>query len=325
MANGQFFSGLVRLYHATLNRSADHESLGYWVSQLAKGDDEFTFIDLAEVIMDSEEFKTLYDELPDDSYDDDGSLTDEAFVTLLFNNILKRAPDSEGMGYWLKVLNKGTLRSHVLLALSDSDEHIEHIENEFQDELAEAEQEEIRVSAENNSDDEEDDSEDEESSDEDESDDEDLNDEPSEDGDLSSDEDDHHTLQTHSDEDSISLLYDAAFDHSPDEHGHGHWVSALAKSDISLEDIAEAFMASDEYQAAYGDDQTDDDFIKSLYENILGREADADGKDYWFGKLVSGAAKGDVLVEFSESEEHFTIVIVGLNDTTPTSDAGDIL
>jgi len=54
MANGQFFSGLVRLYHATLDRSIDNSGVGYWASQLAKGD--ITFIELADEIMDSEEF-----------------------------------------------------------------------------------------------------------------------------------------------------------------------------------------------------------------------------------------------------------------------------
>jgi len=45
MANGQFFSGLVRLYHATFDRESDIPGIGYWARQLAKG--EIVFAEVA--------------------------------------------------------------------------------------------------------------------------------------------------------------------------------------------------------------------------------------------------------------------------------------
>ena len=45
-------------------------------------------------------------------------------------------------------------------------------------------------------------------------------------------------------------------------------------------------------------------FIESLYENVLGREADAEGLNYWVGNLSSGIeTRYEVLLGFAESAE----------------------
>lgn len=74
MANGKFFSSLVRLYHATFDRESDMKGVGHWASKLAKG--EVTFEDVALEFMQSEEFIEKYGE----------NLSNEEFITLLYEN-----------------------------------------------------------------------------------------------------------------------------------------------------------------------------------------------------------------------------------------------
>ncbi|HAD08783.1 MAG TPA: hypothetical protein DCF62_04825, partial [Porticoccaceae bacterium] len=145
MANGQFFSGLVRLYHATFGRESDREGVGFWASQLAKG--EIVFLDVVEAFMASDEFVAMY---PD-------GLTNEQFVTLLYENVLKREPDEEGKAHWVKVLEEGNLREQVLLEFADSDEFVESTEEELEEELTVAEQAELEAVAELASEDEDED------------------------------------------------------------------------------------------------------------------------------------------------------------------------
>ncbi len=67
--------------------------------------------------MSSAEFTSTYGNI--------NTLSNTQFVTLLYNNVLDRAPDSGGLATWVNALNAGTLsRVDVLLNFSDSAEHI---------------------------------------------------------------------------------------------------------------------------------------------------------------------------------------------------------
>jgi hypothetical protein len=123
MANGTFFSSLVRLYHATFNRESDIEGIGYWASQLASG--EITFADVVEAFVSSPEFVEQYGE----------ALSNEAFITLLYENILNREVDDDGLAYWLSLMEEGLSRATILEGLSESEEHKNKIESEFEEEL----------------------------------------------------------------------------------------------------------------------------------------------------------------------------------------------
>ncbi len=103
MSSIKLFPTLVRIYHSTFNREADKSGIGYWTNQLDKQD--LTLEDVALKFMGSEEFTELYPE----------GLTQEQFVTLLYNNVLGRDPDEEGKEYWLNTLENGFSREKVLL------------------------------------------------------------------------------------------------------------------------------------------------------------------------------------------------------------------
>jgi hypothetical protein len=304
MANGTFFSSLVRLYHATFNRESDMEGIGYWASHLARG--EITFEDVVNAFVSSPEFEERYGE----------DLTNEEFIILLYSNVLGREVDDDGMEFWLSLMNQGLSRAAVLHELSESEEHKNKIEIEYEDELAEAEQTELEQTSDSDDDSDDDDSDDDDSddddSDDDDSDDDDSDDDDSDDDD--SDDDDSDDENGLSIEDALELLYEAAFNREADTAGKGHWLSLIARGEVELDDISEIFIASDEFQERYGPDLSDNDFIEALYNNTLGRNSDEAGKAHWFGALSSGLARHDLLEIFAESQEHQEIVLTGTSD-----------
>jgi len=51
-----------------------------------------------------------------------GALDNEGFVSLLYQNVLGRAPDAAGLNNWVTQLENGTSRAQVLLGFSESAE-----------------------------------------------------------------------------------------------------------------------------------------------------------------------------------------------------------
>jgi hypothetical protein len=103
-------------------------------------------------------------------------------------------------------------------------------------------------------------------------------------------------------------LYQATFDRTPDNDGLKFWVDYLDDGK-SIRDAAAGFISSMEFQREYGTNPSNTAFAAALYENVLGRAADAGGLTYWVNQLNSGAmSKADVLVGFSESAENVSLV-----------------
>lgn len=100
----------------------------------------------------------------------------------------------------------------------------------------------------------------------------------------------------------VTRLYDAAFNRQPDSDGLAFWTNALQVG-ASLDAIADAFVASPEFQSRYGGTDNDD-FVGLLYRNVLGREGDDDGEEYWDNGLDAGRFDhSDVLLAFAQSPE----------------------
>ncbi len=101
----------------------------------------------------------------------------------------------------------------------------------------------------------------------------------------------------------VFRLYDAFFDRPPDADGSCYWVRRMAGGE-QLVDIAAHFAVSDEFVATYGS-LSDEEFVKLVYRNVLGRDGDEAGVAYWTGLLGSGAlSRGEAMVGFSESPEY---------------------
>nr|WP_245247812.1 DUF4214 domain-containing protein [Tianweitania sediminis] len=65
------------------------------------------------------------------------------------------------------------------------------------------------------------------------------------------------------------------------------------------------FIGSDEFEDTYGAWITDLDFVSQLYRNVLGREGEGAGIDYWTDALAAATMdRADVLVQFTQLEEY---------------------
>jgi Domain of unknown function (DUF4214) len=108
---------VVRLYFATFMRVPDYAGLVFNAGLVRNG--TVTLAQLADFFTQSPEFMATY-----------GSLTDSQFVTLLYSNVLGRAPDQAGLDGWISLLQSGYTRGQVLLGFSDSTEYQAAIANE---------------------------------------------------------------------------------------------------------------------------------------------------------------------------------------------------
>ena len=88
-----------RFYVNILNRPSDSVGLEFWVNQLMSGTKAGT--DIAKGFINSVEFSNR-------------NLSDEAYVTVLYQAFFNRAPDSEGFNLWISKLASGVSRDSVL-------------------------------------------------------------------------------------------------------------------------------------------------------------------------------------------------------------------
>lgn len=99
-------------------------------------------------------------------------------------------------------------------------------------------------------------------------------------------------------------LYQAAFDRAPDIGGLGYWINHLDVG-ATLTSVAGAFTGSPEFRAMYGNNVSTQTFVTKLYNNVLDRNPDAGGFDWWSDQIDSGKmTRPEVLVGFSESTEN---------------------
>jgi hypothetical protein len=101
--------------------------------------------------------------------------------------------------------------------------------------------------------------------------------------------------------DSVTRVYLAVLDRSPDDEGLAYWVGEY-KRGVALLDIGAAFMVSDEWRQRFGSVDKEG-FVDLLYGNVLDRSADAEGRAYWLSSLNDGVARAEVVLQFSESAE----------------------
>ncbi|WP_374580794.1 DUF4214 domain-containing protein [Pseudoduganella sp.] len=103
---------VYRLYQAAFDRKPDSEGLGYWIEQADKG---YSLVDIAQGFVTSSEFKKLYGEAP----------ANQDLVARLYQNVLHRAGEKEGMDFWTAALdNKISSVAQVLVGFSESKENV---------------------------------------------------------------------------------------------------------------------------------------------------------------------------------------------------------
>ena len=95
----------------------------------------------------------------------------------------------------------------------------------------------------------------------------------------------------------VSQLYVALFGRAPDTEGLNYWVGRLDAGE-SVATLADAMYAVQPARRYYPAGLSPRDVVASFYRNVLGREADAGGLDYWTAKLTGkGATEGGLIAE----------------------------
>jgi hypothetical protein len=86
---------------------------------------------------------------------------------------------------------------------------------------------------------------------------------------------------------ALTELYIAYFDRAADALGLSFWATAFQKNGFSLREIADQFFTQPETQALYSG-VSDGDFVTAVYNNVLGRDPDTAGFEFWTGQLSAG-------------------------------------
>ncbi|NQZ11670.1 MAG: DUF4214 domain-containing protein, partial [Algicola sp.] len=100
-----------RLYSASFLRRPDFNGLIHWV---VRHDNGLSLRAMADTFVASDEFQSRY-----------GSLSNGDFVNLVYQNVMSRLPESDGMTYWQGRLDSGDLsRGGMMIEFSESEENL---------------------------------------------------------------------------------------------------------------------------------------------------------------------------------------------------------
>lgn len=126
---------IAEIYNAALGREPDLAGLEYWInhykSDVSSGmTSAQALTEVSQGFLTSNEFTKLMGgtgagDTANATYI--ASLSDTAFLTELYQNILDRAPDASGLQYWLNDLAGGDSRANVLVGFATSVENIARV------------------------------------------------------------------------------------------------------------------------------------------------------------------------------------------------------
>ena len=103
-------------------------------------------------------------------------------------------------------------------------------------------------------------------------------------------------------------LYNAAFARFPDSDGLSYWINNYSSGVDDARAVSSSFIASSEFKERYGENVSNATYVETLYTNVLGRNYDQEGYNYWFGNLNSGLeTRNELLLGFAESAENKTL------------------
>lgn len=108
-----------RLYAAAFNRTPDQGGLGYWIKHMDAG---MPLVDVATGFTQNAEFTQMYG----------ANRTHESFLTTLYQNVLHRAPDQDGIDFWVKTMDAGITEGEVLAQFSESPENQAQVADQIQ-------------------------------------------------------------------------------------------------------------------------------------------------------------------------------------------------
>lgn len=99
----------------------------------------------------------------------------------------------------------------------------------------------------------------------------------------------------------IDMLYRRLLGREPDESGKQYWLSSVRSGDMTVGELIEGFIGSEEYQAL---NKTNEEYIEDLYFVCLRRESDESGLSNWLNVLASVDDRTAIISGFINSEEY---------------------
>ena len=103
----------------------------------------------------------------------------------------------------------------------------------------------------------------------------------------------------------LTQIYNASFKRLPDPDGLRYCISNFSSGNDDERAVASVFLASAEFKERYGEDVSNESYVNTLYINVLGRDYDQTGYDYWLSNLNNGVkTKYELLLRFSELLEN---------------------
>lgn len=107
----------------------------------------------------------------------------------------------------------------------------------------------------------------------------------------------------------VTRLYQAALGRAPDQAALNAGSTALNPSTgpvearLTIAQLAARIIASADFVALHGANQSDTGFVSDLYTIGLGRAADSAGLAFWTNVLATGGTRAEVMTGFSQSAE----------------------
>lgn len=101
-------------------------------------------------------------------------------------------------------------------------------------------------------------------------------------------------------DDYVGGLYKYALTREPDTNGYNNWCHRLMSGQQTASQVAWGFFGSKEYVKK---NTTDSRYVQQLYQALLRREPDKDGKATWLKKLKSGKTRQQVCNGITSSKE----------------------
>ena len=102
-------------------------------------------------------------------------------------------------------------------------------------------------------------------------------------------------------------IYNEVLDRDADEEGLEFWVDQVVDNGLNVEEVREHISNSDEAQSL-AQQEADaaaraNDPLEQLYNDVLGRDPDTAGKEFWQQQLDNGMSIAEVKDHFKQSEE----------------------
>ena len=96
---------IIGLYTAYYNRAPDQDGFNYWNSEASLNGSSSTLLSISEQFINHPKFREDYP----------SHYSNTEFMTKIYINVLNRVPDSDGLNFWVAVLDSGLSKPEVIV------------------------------------------------------------------------------------------------------------------------------------------------------------------------------------------------------------------